>query len=125
MNTFLCFFRHFFLPLLDPPFSGSALNASQAGQKGGRAGGGLHALMGEGWVKGGLPGPYHTRLCFSLFLHVNGWSNGQQPGEWFQRAGVRISVKSKKEYLLTDKHFEKLIAQKHQALQYLAVTTLV
>jgi hypothetical protein len=36
----------------------------------------LHALMGEGWVKGGLPGPYHTRPCFPFSVYVNGWSSG-------------------------------------------------
>ncbi len=36
----------------------------------------LHALMGEGWVKGGLPGPYHTLPCFPFCKYVNGWFSG-------------------------------------------------
>jgi hypothetical protein len=59
----------------------------------------LHALMGEGWVKGGLPGPYHTLPCFPFSVHVNGWSSGKQLGVLISSAGVRISAMSKYNYI--------------------------
>ena len=68
MNTFLCFFRHFFLPLLDPPFSDSALNASQAGQKGGRAGWGTAHTHGRGVSEGGFTWPIPYAPMFFLMF---------------------------------------------------------
>jgi hypothetical protein len=64
----------------------------------------FRATLAEGAVNGDLPGPYYTRPRFPGCINVNWWYNGQQSGMRFEKAGVRISIKSKQK--IQKKHFE-------------------
>ncbi len=59
-------FSPFFSPLARSPFSNSALNASQAGQKGGRAGWGTAHTHGRGVSEGGFTWPIPYAPMVSL-----------------------------------------------------------